>query len=76
MFYSIKNMAERGWLVFMQWERQGALYVFGAEEIEDCSMVGIFKGKAYMKDRLQRFGYVDINLMEDTKSIRATKGIF
>lgn len=62
MLNSIKNMAERGGYIYG--EAGGFMYL--VEEIEDCSMVGIFKGKAYMKDRLQRFGYVDINLMEDT----------
>jgi len=34
--------------------------------IENYDMVDIFKGKSTMTNRLQRFGYVDIEIKEDT----------
>ena len=61
MINSIRKMVELGGYIY------GKLEVLCiVENIENAPMVGIFKGKAYMTDRLQRFGYTNIQLMEDT----------
>ncbi|CCQ94768.1 Cobyrinic acid A,C-diamide synthase [[Clostridium] ultunense Esp] len=62
MINSIRKMAELGGYIYG--EAGGFIYL--VEDIENIPMVGIFKGKAYMTDRLQRFGYTNIQLMEDT----------
>lgn len=45
-------------------EAGGFMYL--TDSIENYPMVGIFKAKTTMTNRLQRFGYVDIELKEDT----------
>ncbi|MCF6462890.1 cobyrinate a,c-diamide synthase [Clostridium sp. Cult1] len=62
MINSIRKMVELGGYIYG--EAGGFMYL--VENIENAPMVGIFKGKAYMTDRLQRFGYTNIQLMEDT----------
>lgn len=62
MLSSIREMAEGGAYIYA--ESGGFMYL--VEEIEGYPMVGIFKGKAYMTDRLQRFGYCNIKLREDS----------
>lgn len=62
MLDSIKNMAQAGGFIYG--EAGGFMYL--VESIEDHPMVGIFKGRAYMTNRLQRFGYTNIQLAEDT----------
>ncbi len=61
MTKSIKEMAESGGFIYG--ESGGLMYL--AEYIDESSMCGIFKGKSVMTDRLQRFGYVNMELKED-----------
>ncbi|GMG95937.1 cobyrinate a,c-diamide synthase [Tepidimicrobium xylanilyticum] len=62
MINSIRKMAEEGGHIYA--ESGGFMYL--VEDIEGYPMVGILKGKAHMTDRLQRFGYSNIRLREDT----------
>lgn len=45
---------------------EGGGFMYLVSTIEGYPMVNIYKGKAIMTDKLQRFGYVDIELEEDT----------
>ena len=58
---SIRNHAENGKHILA--EAGGLMYLMSS--IEDKAMVDIFKGKTTMTNRLQNFGYVDVELMED-----------
>lgn len=62
MLNSILQEAENGKHILA--EAGGFMYL--TDGVEDHPMVGVFKAKATMTDRLQRFGYVDIELKEDT----------
>ncbi|MFA7534320.1 MAG: cobyrinate a,c-diamide synthase, partial [Tissierellaceae bacterium] len=62
MIKSIRNKAESG--TFILAEGGGLMYLLSS--IEGYSMCGIFKGHGQMTNSLQRFGYVDIELKEDT----------
>lgn len=61
MINSIKEEAESGKHIIA--ESGGFMYLNSS--IEEYPMCDIFHGKATMTDRLQRFGYVDINLNKD-----------
>ncbi len=61
MLSSIKSYAKDGGCIYC--ECGGFMYL--TEQIEDCSMVGIFKGKTMLTNKLQRFGYIDIQLKSD-----------
>lgn len=58
---SIYNEAEKGKYIIA--EAGGFMYLVSS--IEDYPMVGIFKGKASMTNRLQRFGYVNMELKDN-----------
>ncbi len=62
MINSINEEAEKGKYIIA--EAGGFMYLVSA--IEEYSMVGIFKGKATMTKALERFGYVNIELKENT----------
>lgn len=59
---SIYNSAKSGKHIIA--ESGGLMYLMTS--IEDYPMVGVFSGKATMTNRLQRFGYTNIELKEDT----------
>lgn len=40
-------------------------FMYLTDEIEDSKMCGVFHGKSKMTDKLQRFGYINIELKED-----------
>lgn len=61
MMTSVKEFAESDGYILA--ECGGLMYL--SEYIEETKMVGLFKGKCHMTQRLQRFGYVDIELAED-----------
>ena len=61
MRQSIKEYIERGGCAYA--ECGGFMYL--TESVENASMVGIFKGKTSLTPRLQRFGYIDIELKRD-----------
>ncbi|MCQ1528353.1 cobyrinate a,c-diamide synthase [Lutispora saccharofermentans] len=58
---AVKDKAEGGGFIYA--EAGGLMYLAGS--IEQSPMCGVFKGKSAMTDRLQRFGYVNIELGED-----------
>ncbi|WDC84919.1 hypothetical protein PL321_04955 [Caloramator sp. mosi_1] len=58
---SIKRFAENNGHIYA--ECGGLMYL--TEEIEGEEMVGIFKGRTKMTNKLQNFGYVDIVLKEE-----------
>ncbi|MFA5576352.1 MAG: cobyrinate a,c-diamide synthase [Tissierellaceae bacterium] len=62
MIRSIREKAEEG--VFILAEAGGFMYLVSS--IEGHAMCNIFKGHSRMTNRLQRFGYVDMELREDT----------
>ena len=57
---SIKEALESGLKCYA--ECGGLMYL--TEKIEDCDMVGFFKGYAYMTKSLQRFGYANLAIKE------------
>ncbi len=61
MLNSIKNYVEKGGTVYG--EGGGLMYLM--DEIEGSKMCGIFKGSSTMSNRLQPFGYVNIELEKD-----------
>lgn len=61
MIESIREFSQSRGYIYA--EGGGLMYL--VEEIEETPMCGLIKGKAYMTDRLQRFGYVNIELKED-----------
>lgn len=69
MINSIYEEAKKGKHIIA--EAGGFMYLNSS--IEDYPMVGVFNGKAIMTSKLQRFGYLDIALKEDT--ILGEKGI-
>lgn len=58
---SIKDKAETGGFIYG--EAGGLMYL--TDSIEQSSMCGVFEGSSVMTDRLQRFGYVNIELGKD-----------
>ncbi len=62
MINSIYKEAEKGKHIIA--EAGGFMYLVSS--IEACPMVKIFNGRSTMTNRLQRFGYLDIELKEDT----------
>jgi cobyrinic acid a,c-diamide synthase len=61
MLASIKDYADRGGCIYA--ECGGMMYL--NKKIEEREAVGIFKGESKLTDKLQRFGYIDITLLED-----------
>ena len=61
MLHQIKTYAKQGGCIYA--ECGGLMYLTDA--IEDSNMVGIFKGKSTLTDRLQRFGYIEVELNEE-----------
>ncbi|MCX7903343.1 MAG: cobyrinate a,c-diamide synthase [Caloramator sp.] len=61
MLKSIRDFVEDGGFLFA--ECGGLMYL--TEQIEDKEMVGIFKGKTHMTDKLQNFGYVEVEIERD-----------
>lgn len=61
MLTSIKTFADQGGCIFVE----GGGFMYLMDYIEDCQMVGVFPGKAMMTDKLQRFGYIDMELKKD-----------
>ena len=61
MLASIKAFADRGGCIYA--ECGGFMYLM--EYIEDSRMAGVFPGKSLMTDKLQNFGYIDIELKND-----------
>ncbi len=61
MINSIKKHIGKGG--FTYGEGGGLMYL--VEEIEGAKMCGIFRGSSIMTNRLQRFGYVNIEIKED-----------
>ncbi|MBU5425967.1 cobyrinate a,c-diamide synthase [Tissierella pigra] len=62
MINDIRENAEKGIPIIA--EAGGLMYLLTS--IEDIPMCNIFSGNAIMTNRLQRFGYVNIELKEDT----------
>lgn len=62
MINSIREKADKG--TFIIGEAAGFMYL--SSMIEGIPMCGIFKGESSMTDRLQRFGYVNMELNQDT----------
>ena len=62
MLNSLKKRSEKG--AYILAESGGLIYL--ESSLEEETMVGIFKGKAYLTEKLKRFGYVNIELLEDT----------
>lgn len=60
----IKNLRERA-LAGQHILAESAGIIYLAEAIEDVKMAGLIQGKVGLIDRLDRFGYVDIELTED-----------
>ncbi len=61
MLQAIKTYAENGGYLYA--ECGGFMYL--TESIDDVPMLGLFKGKTHLTSRLQRFGYIDIELQEE-----------
>ncbi len=61
MLQAIKNFADRGSCIYA--ECGGMMYL--NDYIEKSAMVGIFRGESRLTDQLQRFGYIDITLLEN-----------
>ncbi len=61
MLGEIKNFADRGGCIYA--ECGGMIYLH--DRIDESLMAGVFKGESYLTDKLQRFGYIDITLLED-----------
>ncbi len=62
MLSSIRENAMSGKPIIA--EAGGFMYLVSS--IEDCPMCNLFNGNATMTDRLQRFGYVNMELNQDT----------
>lgn len=62
---SIKEALEKGIKCYA--ECGGLMYL--TERIEDCEMVGFFKGYTYMTKSLQRFGYSNVEILGGKISI-------
>lgn len=62
MLNSILQEAQKGKYILAE----GGGFMYLVSSIEDYPMIDIFKAKATMTSKLQRFGYVNIELREDT----------
>lgn len=62
MIKSIKDMAENNGFIYG--EAGGLMYL--SDSIDNYPMCGILRGNVYMTDKLQRFGYTNMELIEDT----------
>ncbi|HLR21649.1 MAG TPA: cobyrinate a,c-diamide synthase, partial [Tissierellaceae bacterium] len=61
MIKSIKEFGGNGGYIY----GEGGGFMYLTDSIEDSSMVGLIPGQANMTKRLQRFGYINIELEED-----------
>lgn len=61
MLCAIKAYADRGGCLYA--ECGGFMYL--TESVDDTRMVGVFPGRTVLTDRLQRFGYIDLELTRD-----------
>ena len=61
MLQTIRDYIENGGCVYA--ECGGFMYL--TESVDDAKMLGIFQGTTRLTTRLQRFGYIDIELKED-----------
>jgi cobyrinic acid a,c-diamide synthase len=61
MLASVKTYIEDGGYVYA--ECGGFMYL--TESVDDAPMVGVFKGNTRLTSKLQRFGYIDIELQTD-----------
>lgn len=61
MLKAIREFGESGGFIYA--ECGGFMYL--TEYIEDKKMVGLFKGKCQLTDKLQNFGYVELELKQD-----------
>ncbi len=61
MRQSIKEYGENGGAIYA--ECGGYMYL--GKAIEDSEMVGLFQGVSHLTSKLQRFGYIDIELKQD-----------
>ena len=57
----LKSIADNGGYILA--ESAGLMYLL--DTIEDMKMTGILKGNGIKTDKLERFGYVNIEFMED-----------
>lgn len=65
MLSSIKNALNGGLRCYA--ECGGLMYLM--DSIEETPLVGFFKGEAYMGDRLQNFGYAEIEVNKENKML-------
>lgn len=68
MLKSLKKIADSGGYILA--ESAGLIYLL--DNMEEAEMAGIFKGQGSRTERLKRFGYVNIEIMED--NILGNKG--
>ncbi|KRQ85921.1 Cobyrinic acid A,C-diamide synthase [Caloramator mitchellensis] len=61
MLNSIRQYSQNGGYIFA--ECGGLMYL--TKEIDGFEMTGVFDGISYMTDRLQNFGYVDVEIKND-----------
>ncbi len=61
MLAEIKKFADKGGCIYA--ECGGMIYLH--DRIEESVMAGVFRGESHLTDKLQRFGYIDITLLED-----------
>jgi len=61
MKHSIKDFADKGGCIYAE----GGGFMYLMEYIEGYEMCGVFKASSTMTDRLQRFGYLNIELKKD-----------
>jgi cobyrinic acid a,c-diamide synthase len=61
MLESIREFSETGGCIYA--ECGGFMYL--TENIEGSEMVGVFKGKSEMTSKLQRFGYINLDIKKD-----------
>lgn len=61
MKHSIKDFADNGGCIYAE----GGGFMYLMEYIEGYEMCGVFKGSSTMTDRLQRFGYLNMELKKN-----------
>lgn len=59
-------IAECGGFMYLHSELEGIEVLEGNEKVKAYPMVGIISGKAYKTDRLQRFGYIELEAKTDS----------
>lgn len=61
MIDSIREFGQNGGYIY----GEGGGFMYLVDNIEDTPMVGLINGQVVMTNRLQRFGYIDMELEED-----------